>query len=75
MLPALCYNILKLFIVGLGIIWVPIAGFLFADDIQKYINDMAREKHMQDVPTVTAVVAILWVTVAISAGSYFHNVY
>lgn len=70
MLPALCYNIFKLFILAVGIILVPILGFVYAIDIQKFINDTANKTDRPVMPTVFAFVTAAWISVAIATGSF-----
>lgn len=71
MLPALYYNILKLLVCALAIILVPILGFVFADDIQKFLNENAKDG--EEMPTVLAFVTFVWTLLAIYTGLFEIN--
>lgn len=63
-------NIGQLLLLALCIILVPVLGFVSKDDIQKAIDEEAKESQSQVVLTVFGVVAGVWIFVVITTGSH-----
>lgn len=69
MLPALCFTFFGLFVLLVCLVAVPVIGFVWADEIRRYLNNVAAKTGTEPF-TVTEAVTAAWISIVIVTGLF-----